>query len=414
MFKKPLPLELQERVDAMLAEARKVNAARGNPPVENLDAVRLPDVDSDRISRISTIDCRNYSGPPEGLPELRELLARDLLGAPTEWTLVGGHSSLALYSNVVSQAFFQGLPGRKPLQDMQRLGWLAPKVGVVEPIYDRHLRRLRWLGFVPVRVPMTPDGPQMDIVEDLVRDPAFVAIVCVPQYSNFSGETYSDETVARLARMYTAYTSFLILWDLAYAVHHLVEDPPRLANIFEFCREAGTEDRVVAFGSTSKITHAGSGVACMAMSPKNLKWYLADLATREINPDKMRQLKHYRFLKEVGIERLMRRHAQVLRPRARAVYDVVQKRLVPKGIGFCNEPRGGYFICVRMPGLAKRAVEIASYLGYTFTAVDAAFVDGDPRDEYARVCYTEHSPANNTNNTEALCLGAEIADHERR
>ena len=392
-----------------------VNFTRGNPPVENLDAVRLPDVTVDPISPISRIDCRNYPGPPTGLPELRELLALQLLGAPADWTFVGNHSSLGLYSDVLTLALYRGLPGQKPWIDMQRLGWHAPKILIPEPAYDRHMRRLRWLGFVLVPVPMNDNGPNMDVVEDLVRDPAVVGIVCVPKHSNPGGETYADDVVRRLAYMQTGNNGFLILWDLAYAAHGLADAcSDTLANIFDLCREAHTEDRVFAFGSTSKITYAASGIACMAASPRNIEWYLADLATREINPDKMRQLSHYRFLSEVGIADLMRRHAQVLLPRAQAVYDVVQKRLVPKGLGSCTTPRGGYFLCVQTPGLAKRAVEIAAALGFTFTPVGSAFVSGiDPRNALVRVCFTEHPPETNALGTEVLCLGAEIAAWEQ-
>ncbi|WP_245899032.1 aminotransferase class I/II-fold pyridoxal phosphate-dependent enzyme [Nonomuraea indica] len=327
-------------------------------------------------------DGRNYGGL-QGLPELRELFG-PLLQVPAGQLVVGGNSSLTMMHDTIVHALLSPLPGaaRRWVEEPETT-FLCPVPG-----YDRHFTICERFGIKMVAVPMGADGPDMDVVERLVAADATVkGIWCVPKYSNPSGIVYSDETVRRLAAMPAAAPDFRIFWDNAYAVHHLTGDPAELADVLALAAEHGNPDRVFVYGSTSKVTLAGSGVAFFGSSPANVEWFLANTAKQSIGPDKINQLRHVEFLRDAdGVAAHMRRHAELIWPKFELVDRVLTKEL--GGLARWTSPRGGYFISLEVPHAAE-VVARAKAAGIALTPAGATHPYGtDPDDRVIRIAPT--------------------------
>jgi aspartate/methionine/tyrosine aminotransferase len=329
-------------------------------------------------------DTRNYGGL-EGLPALRALYAQ-VLGVQADEILIGGNSSLTLMHQVMSFAHFFGL--RKPEDAWRREGEV--KFITLVPGYDRHFAICEHLGIAMIPVAITGEGPDMDAVERLVAsDPSIKGIWCVPRFSNPSGEVYSDAVVARMAGLgKMAGPNFLIMWDNAYALHALTGDAPALASLMDACRRQGTEDSVIMFGSTSKVTFAGAGVAFAGASKANLAALRKHLSIVTIGSDKVNQLRHLRLTPDFGaLEAQMRRHAALLRPRFDSVLRHLREGLAGSGMGDWTEPKGGYFISFNtLPGLAREVVSLAAGAGVKLTPAGATWPYGkDPEDRNIRI-----------------------------
>ncbi len=362
----------------------KLNMARGKPGAEQLDLV------SDILTCLvdpaecfsDGIDARNY-GELAGLPAARNYWA-DVLGCKPEQTFLGGSSSLKIMYDVIAAAYTYGL--RNSLQPWSKesvVKFLCPSPG-----YDRHFRVTESFGAELITVPMTADGPDMDIVEDLVKDPQVKGIWCVPKYSNPDGIIYSDETIRRFANLKPAAPDFVIMWDNAYCVHEFQGDFVPFADIISLCEKAGNPDMVYEFASTSKITFPGAGISVVASSVANIT-YLSDLfSVQMISHDKINQLRHVKYLKDrENTLALMKRHAQVLAPKFQMVLDMLEKEIAPCGFAQWNSPKGGYFVSLNtMHGTAKRALALCKEAGVVMTPAGATFPYGkDPDDSNIRI-----------------------------
>jgi DNA-binding transcriptional MocR family regulator len=379
---------VREEFDAFCGRGLKLDMTRGKPATEQVDLsnalLRLPDNVDYHLA--DGTDARNYGGSPQGIPEARELFS-DMMGAPPEQVVIGNNSSLALMHDCVVYALLKGVPGGSgPWKDENKITFLCPVPG-----YDRHFAICEEFGIDMIPVPMTGEGPDMDEVERLVADPKVKGMWCVPKYSNPSGETYSDDTVRRLAFMKVGTPDFRLFWDNAYSLHMLSEPRAEILNMLEVSAEAGNPDRAFVFGSTSKITFGGSGLALFAASPANIQWLLQRLGKRTIGPNKLNQLRHVRYLKDkVGLEALMQRHCALIRPKFEAVYAAFDQRLAGTGAATWAEPGGGYFINVDVvDGCAKRIVDLARDAGIAMTPSGATFPYGkDPYDRNLRIAPT--------------------------
>ncbi|MBQ0987852.1 aminotransferase class I/II-fold pyridoxal phosphate-dependent enzyme [Streptomyces sp. F63] len=367
------------------AQGLSLDLTRGKPSPEQLDLadglLALPAAGD--IKAADGTDTRNYGGLL-GLPELREIFSGPLQ-VPAGQLLALGNASLTLMHDNVVQALLSTLPGgERRWADEPRVRFLCPVPG-----YDRHFGICERYGIDMVPVPLTGHGPDMDVVEELVAsDPTIKGMWCVPKYSNPTGEVYSDETVRRLAGMRTAAPDFRLFWDNAYAVHHLTAEKVEILSVLDACAEAGNPDRAFVFGSTSKITAAGSGVAFVGSSPANVAWMKERLAKQTIGPDKVNQLRHVRFFRDAdGVAAHMERHRALLEPRFAAVYEVLERELGPLGIAEWTRPQGGYFVSLDVPdGCASEVVRLAKEAGIALTPAGAAFPYGkDPRDREIRL-----------------------------
>jgi DNA-binding transcriptional MocR family regulator len=381
---------LRDRLRGRYADFRArgltLNLARGKPSTEQVKLserlLELPGTD-DYLSENGD-DVRNYFGPPQGLPEARALFS-GVLGAPIEQIVLGDNSSLAMMHDVIVYALLHGLcDSPRPWSQDGPIAFLCPSPG-----YDRHFGLCEGYGIKMIPVPLTGHGPDLDVVEPLVADdPTIRGMWCVPKYSNPTGEIYSAETVERLAAMPTAAPDFRLLWDNAYAVHHLTDDPPELANVLEASARHGHPNRPFIFASTSKVTLAGAGLAMLASSPDNVRWYLKHAGRRSIGPDKINELRHVRFLRdEAGLHRLMDAHRQLLVPKFERVQEVFGELLGGTGAATWSEPKGGYFISLDvMDGCAKRVVALANEAGIAVVPAGQTFPYGnDPRDRNIRI-----------------------------
>ena len=364
-----------------------LDLSRGKPNSDQLD-ISLPLLSEarprEKCFSENGVDCRNY-GVLDGIPEMKRLFS-DMLGIKPEYIAVGGNSSLQLMYDTLARAMLFGVLGsERPWCREEGLKWIC-----VTPGYDRHFKMTEMLGFELLSVPMTESGPDMDMVESLVKDPKVKGIWCVPKYSNPSGNTYSDETVHRLAKMECAAPDFRIMWDNAYAVHDLGEVGDKLLNIFDVAEQYGTADRIFYYTSTSKITFPGAGVAMMAATPDNLKQISKYLGIQTIGYDKLNQLRHTAYFKDAeAVHRHMMRLAELIGKK----FEITLKTLSDlEGLGIAKwtTPRGGYFVSLDvLPGTASRVYELMKGAGVTLTTVGATYPYGvDPEDKNLRIAPT--------------------------
>jgi aspartate/methionine/tyrosine aminotransferase len=392
-----------------------LSLARGKPSTEQaalsdslLTVVMSPE---DCISEDGT-DCRNYYGDPRGLIEARRLFG-PILGAAPEQTLIANNSSLALMHDAIVFGLLKGVHDRAAPWGSSRapISFLCPSPG-----YDRHFAICEQYDIRMVPVRLTGQGPDMDEVERLVADPQVRGMWCVPKYSNPTGETYSAETVERLARMPTAAEDFRLFWDNAYAVHDLTDAPDRLENILDACTRAGHPDRALVFSSTSKISFAQGGLGLFASSPANIAWFVRNIGFRTIGPDKLNQLRHARTLGDTeGIMRHMAQHRRLIAPKFAAVTAVFRERLGGTGIASWSDPRGGYFISLDLlPGCAKRAATLARECGVEIVPAGRTFPYGrDPNDSNLRIAPTFPPVEEVRQAAEALATCALLAATEK-
>ena len=362
----------------------KLNMARGKPGREQLDMVtdlcNILVKPEDFIS--DGIDSRNY-GNVDGLPAAKALFA-DILGCKPEQCFVGGNASLQLMYDTVAKAYSNGLlHSEKPWSKLEKVKWLCPAPG-----YDRHFKVTQSFGAELITVPMTENGPDMDVVEELIKDPAVKGMWNVPKYSNPDGIIYSVETIRRIAAMKPAAPDFMLMWDNAYCIHEFDGEFVPFADILSLCAENGNADMVYEFASTSKVTFPGAGVAVMATSEANLAYLMPLINIQTIGFDKINQLRHVKYLqdKEHTLA-LMQRHAAILRPKFHAVLDALDREIAPLGIGEWKRPKGGYFVSYNaMSGTAKRALALCKEAGVTMTGAGATFPYGvDPEDSNIRI-----------------------------
>ena len=405
--------DLEARVAEVKARELKLDMARGKPSPEQVAISRpmldLLSADSDLTD--GGVDCSNY-GCFEGIPSARAL-AGEFLGVDPSQTLVLGSSSLLIEHDSVAMCWLKGTCGHAPwsefsaAHDGARVKFLCPAPG-----YDRHFGITEDLGIENVPVRMTENGPDMDEVERLVAaDEGIKGIWCVPKYSNPTGDTYSDETVRRLASMKTAAPDFRIFWDNAYCVHDLYDEGDELLNVFDVAREAGNEDRVIAFASTSKITFPGAGVGFVAASPVVIKEIAHHLQAGLISADKLNQLRHVRFLPDLDAVRAhMRRHAEFMRPRFECVDAKLHEGLDGTGCATWTHPRGGYFVSFDGPeGSAKRVGALCREMGVTLTPAGATWPYGeDPHDTNIRIAPSYPSVEDLSSALEVLVLAVKL------
>ena len=385
-------LQEKELLEAKFQEIKgkglKLDMSRGKPSAAQLDlSMGMMDVlNSTTDLKCSVgVDCRNY-GVLDGIPEAQELLA-DMTEVSPDNIIIYGNSSLNVMYDTVARSMTHGVCGSTPWCKLDEVKFLCPVPG-----YDRHFKITEFFGIEMINVPMSPEGPDMDMVEKLVsEDPAIKGIWCVPKYSNPQGYTYSEETVKRFARLKPAAPDFRIYWDNAYSVHHLYDDEKEqdfLLEILDECAKAGNPDMVYKFTSTSKISFPGSGIAALAASKANLDDIRKYITVQTIGHDKLNQLRHVKFFKNLdGVHAHMSRHAAILRPKFEMVEATLEKELGGLGIGEWTTPKGGYFISFEsMEGCAKKIVAMAKEAGVVMTGAGATYPYGkDPKDSNIRI-----------------------------
>ena len=411
-------LELKNGLEARFAEVKakglKLDMSRGKPAADQLNlSMGMMDVlnSSAVLTCEDGVDCRNYGGL-DGIGEAKRLLA-DMMEVAKDNVIIFGNSSLNVMYDTVSRAMTHGVMGSTPCCKLDKVKFLCPVPG-----YDRHFAITEHFGIEMVNVPMTPTGPDMDMVEKLVNeDPAVKGIWCVPKYSNPQGITYSDETVYRFANLKPAAEDFRIFWDNAYCVHHLYEDKQDyLLEILTECKKAGNPDMVYKFSSTSKISFPGSGIAAIAASEANLKDIRDMLKFQTIGHDKVNQLRHVRFFKDVhGIVEHMKKHADIMRPKFEAVIEVLERELGGLEIGSWIKPLGGYFISFdAMEGCAKAIVAKAKEAGLVMTGAGATFPYGkDPHDSNIRIAPSYPTPEELSVATDIFVLSVKLVSIDK-
>lgn len=403
-------VSLNNRYEEFISQNLKLDMSRGKPCTEQLElSAKMLDYPSgnDSCKTADGTDCRNY-GLVDGIPEAKALFA-EMLKVSVKEVIIGGNASLSMMYDTLSRAMMFGVyGGASPWSKLPAVKFLCPSPG-----YDRHFAICELMGIEMINIEMKQYGPDMDQIEVLVsKDPAIKGIWCTPIYSNPDGITYSDEVVRRLANMNTKAEDFRIFWDCAYIVHHLSDKPDKLLNIMDACKEAGNPDRVYIFSSTSKITFPGAGVAVMASSENNINLTKKQLGIRTIGPDKINQLRHAAFLKDMkGIEDQMKKHAEILKPKFDMVLDILESELGGKNIAWWNKPNGGYFISFNtLPGCAKEALSLASKAGVVMTPAGATYPYGkDPQDRNIRIAPTLPPVSELKKAMELLCICVQIA-----
>ena len=410
--------ELEAEFSAVKADYEKLRAmhlsldmSRGKPGVDNMDlSEKMFDLvgNDTGFKNISGIDCRNYGGL-DGLQELKNLFGA-ILEMPADQIIVGGNSSLNMMFDTIAQAMTHGLGG-EPWMKQGEIKFLCPVPG-----YDRHFAITEYFGIKLIPVPMTDEGPDMDVIEELVKDEKVKGVWCVPKYSNPEGITYSDNVVKRMAALKPAAGDFRIFWDNAYVVHDLYDESDSLLNLYTECVKAGNPDLPIIFTSTSKITFPGAGVAAQAASPNNVAILKGRMTFQTIGPDKLNQLRHARLLHSVAdVKEHMRKHAAILRPKFEAVLSELEKQLKDTNIARWTKPNGGYFISLYvMNGCAKRVEELCANAGMILTPAGATYPYGnDPDDSNIRIAPSFPSVEEIGKAAEVLCIAVRYAVLEK-
>ncbi|QGQ95468.1 aminotransferase [Paenibacillus psychroresistens] len=404
-----LNLNLQTKYEAFKSQNLKLDMSRGKPCVEQLDLSRgmLDSVKAeDSFKSEDGADTRNYGGL-DGIPEAKKLFA-EMLEVSAKEIIIGGSSSLTMMHDTLSRAMLHGVKGsEKPWSKLPVVKFLCPSPG-----YDRHFAICELFNMEMILIDMKHDGPDMDQIERLVAaDNSIKGIWCVPKYSNPEGVTYSDEVVDRLAKMSCGAADFTIIWDDAYCVHHLTDTPDPLKNILEACKAAGHPNRVLMFSSTSKISFAGAGVAMLAASEDNITFIKKQLSVQTIGPDKINQLRHVRFYKDLaGLNTHMVKQAAIIKPKFDTVLRILDSELSGKKIATWSKPNGGYFISLNtLEGCAAAVVKMAAEAGVTLTNAGATYPYGkDPQDRNIRIAPTFPTVAEMEKAIEILCLCVQI------
>ncbi len=400
--------EILRKYNEFKAMGLTLDLSRGKPNSDQLD-ISLPLLSEarprEKCFSINGVDCRNY-GVLDGIPEMKQLFA-DMLGIKTEYITVGGNSSLQLMYDTLARAMLFGVKdSRRPWCKEPVKKWIC-----VTPGYDRHFKMTELFGFELISVPMTPTGPNMDMVEAIVKDPTVKGIWCVPKYSNPTGNTYSDETVRRLAAMECAAPDFRIMWDNAYAVHNFKGECDELLDIFTEAEKYGNLDRIFYFSSTSKITFPGGGVAMLAASPANLAHIAQFLGVQTIGYDKLNQLRHTTYFKDRAT---LDNHMKILAEFIGRKFEITLNALEGlRGLGIAQwtEPSGGYFVSLDvLPGTAKRVYNLMAEAGVTLTSVGATYPYGiDPEDKNLRIAPTYPTDNEVALATEILVVAVKLA-----
>ncbi len=404
--------EVSAAFEAAKSKGLKLDMSRGKPGKAQLDLVSdiLTAVSSPEDCMADGMDARNY-GELMGLPSCRALFA-GILGVKVEEVFAGGNASLNLMYDIISKAHTHGLlHSERPWSKEEKVKFLCPAPG-----YDRHFKVTESFGMELVTINMTPAGPDMDAVEEAVKDPAVKGIWCVPKYSNPTGIIYSDETIRRIANLKPAAPDFTVMWDNAYCVHEFDGEFAPFADILSLCREAGNPDMAYEFASTSKITLPGAGVAVFATSEANLAYIKKLMSAQVISYDKVNQLRHVRYLKDKAHTlELMKKHAAILKPKFDAVAGALEKELAPRGLGSWVRPKGGYFISYdAMPGTAKRTLALCKEAGVVMTSAGATFPYGvDPRDSNIRIAPSLPPVEELEAAIEVFCICARLAALEK-
>ncbi len=403
---------LSAQYDEFKSSGLKLAMARGVPNVNQL-ACSMPMMDilkeEDDYVSSDGVDVRNY-GDLLGIPEARKLFA-DFLGISPEETIVMGNASLNIMYDCVARAMLKGVLGsEKAWGKYDKVKFICPVPG-----YDRHFTICEFLGIEMINVTLTEWGPDMDAVEELVKDESVKGIWCVPKYTNPYGGCYSDEAVIRLASMKTAAEDFRIFWDNAYA-HHFIYKDVRVLNILDECKKAGNPNRAYMFGSTSKITFPGAGVSFFGGSVENVAFMKEQIAAQAISWDKINMLRHVRFLKDMdNIKALMARHAAILRPKFDAVLGALESELGGRNAGTWVKPDGGYFVTfMSRKGCAKRIYALCKEAGVTLTDPGATHpYHKDPDDSYLRICPSYPSPEDLSSAMKIFTLAVRLASVEK-
>ena len=403
---------LQAKFEDLKALGLKLNMARGKPGKAQLDMVSdiftLMQKPEDYVSE--GIDVRNY-GETAGLPAAKRLFA-EILGCKASQIFVGGNASLQLMYDTIAKAYTHGLlHSERPWCKEEKVKWLCPAPG-----YDRHFKVTQSFGFELITIPMTDEGPDMDAVEEAVKDSAVKGIWCVPKYSNPDGIIYSEETIRRLAALKPAAPDFTIMWDNAYCIHEFEGEYVEFPDMLKLCEEAGNPDMVFEYASTSKVTLPGAGVSCFATSEANLAYMLKLLDIQVISFDKVNQQRHVLYLKDKAHTlELMKKHAAIMGPKFRAVLEVLDKEIAPTGTATWRHPKGGYVVSFNaMPGTAKRALALCKEAGVTMTGAGATFPYGvDPQDSNIRIAPSLPPVAELEQAMEVFCICVKMAALEK-
>ncbi|MGI6085057.1 MAG: aminotransferase [Acetivibrionales bacterium] len=399
--------KLSEQYESYKRKGLKLDMSRGKPCTEQLNLSNGLFNNVENLFSADGIDCRNY-GVLDGIAEAKQLFA-ELYDVNTDELFIAGNSSLSLMYDLIAKAFNHGLNGfEKPWSKLESIKFLCPCPG-----YDRHFSITQLFGVEMIHIPMTNEGPDIELIENLVsKDESIKGMWSIPMYSNPTGITYSDDVVRRLAHMKTRASDFRIFWDNAYGLHHLYDTPDKLLNIIRECSNAGNPDRVYMFGSTSKITFPGAGVAFMASSKENINHVKKQISIQTIGYDKVNMLLHVRFLKNAEtVREHMKKHADIIRPKFEAVHEILDKHLSGKGIAKWNKPNGGYFISLDvLNGCARRSVSLAKEAGVVLTSAGATFPGGfDPQDSNIRIAPTYPPISELRTAMEVLAVCVELA-----
>lgn len=400
--------QLLKTYDEFKGMGLSLDMSRGKPGADqlSLSADMLNIISSSEDCKAENgFDCRNY-GVLDGIPECKKMFA-ELLSVEPENIIVGGSSSLNLMYDYLNQCMFLGVAGCEPWNKQGKVKFICNVPG-----YDRHFAITEFFGIEMISVEMKNDGPDVEKIAELVRDPMVKGMFCVPKYSNPNGVTYSDEKVKALAALKPAAKDFRVIWDNAYVIHELTDEPDELLNIFDACKEYGTEDYFVEFTSTSKISFPGAGVSAIAASKNNVAEIKKRLNFQTISYDKLNQLRHVKYFKNVdGIRKHMSRHAEIIAPKFNLVLEMLEKEIAPCGIGEWVNAKGGYFISYNTTvGSAKRIGDLCKAAGLVLTTVGATYPYGiDPQDKNIRIAPTYPSLKDLEKAMEIFCLCAKIA-----